>query len=100
MKTLIAAVAFATVFVAPAFAQCMTWAQWGCKSALAAPASANPAFAQCMTWAQWGCKSALAAPASAKSTYAASFNDRRSALSDRRSERSGRRAPVRHWAQW
>jgi len=75
MKTLIAAVAFATVFAAPAFAQCMTWAQWGCKSALAAPASA-------------------------KSTYAASFNDRRSALSDRRSERSGRRAPVRHWAQW
>jgi hypothetical protein len=75
MKTLIAAVAFATVFAAPAFAQCMTWAQWGCKSALAAPASA-------------------------KSAYAASFNDRRSALSDRRSERSGRRAPVRHWAQW
>ena len=75
MKTLVAAVAFATVFVAPAFAQCMTWAQWGCKSALAAPASA-------------------------KSAYAASFNDRRSALSDRRSERSGRRAPVRHWAQW
>jgi hypothetical protein len=75
MKTLIAAVVFATVFAAPAFAQCMTWAQWGCKSALAAPASA-------------------------KSAYAASFNDRRSALSDRRSERSGRRAPVRHWAQW
>jgi hypothetical protein len=75
MKTLIAAVAFATVFAAPDFAQCMTWAQWGCKSALAAPASA-------------------------KSAYAASFNDRRSALSDRRSERSGRRAPVRHWAQW
>ena len=73
MKTLIAAVAFATVFVAPAFAQCMTWAQWGCKSALAAPASA-------------------------KSAYAASFNDRRSALSV--SERSGRRASVRHWAQW
>jgi len=75
MKTLIAAVAFATVFAAPAFAQCMTWAQWGCKSALAAPASA-------------------------KSAYAASFNDRRSALSDRRSEPSGRRASVRHWAQW
>jgi hypothetical protein len=74
MKTLIAAVAFATVFAAPAFAQCMTWAQWGCKSALAAPASA-------------------------KSAYAASFNDRRSALSDRRSERSGRRASVRHWAR-
>jgi hypothetical protein len=74
MKTLIAAVAFATVFAAPAFAQCMTWAQWGCKSALAAPASA-------------------------KSAYAASFNDRRSALSDRRSERSGRRALVRHWAR-
>jgi|APPan5920702963_1055757.scaffolds.fasta_scaffold50245_2 hypothetical protein len=74
MKTLIAAVAFATVFAAPAFAQCMTWAQWGCKSALAAPASA-------------------------KSAYAASFNDRRSALSDCRSERSGRRASVRHWAR-
>ena len=74
MKTLIAAVAFATVFAAPAFAQCMTWAQWGCKSALAAPASA-------------------------KSAYAASFNDRRSALSDRRSERSGRRASVRHWVR-
>jgi hypothetical protein len=74
MKTLIAAVAFATVFAAPAFAQCMTWAQWGCKSAVAAPASA-------------------------KSAYAASFNDWRSALSDRRSERSGRRAPVRHWAR-
>ena len=74
MKTLIAAVAFAAVFAAPAFAQCMTWAQWGCKSALAAPASA-------------------------KSAYAASFNDRRSALSDRRSERSGRRASVRHWAR-
>jgi len=74
MKTLIAAVAFATVFAAPAFAQCMTWAQWGCKSALAAQASA-------------------------KSAYAASFNDRRSALSDRRSERSGRRASVRHWAR-
>jgi hypothetical protein len=75
MKTLIAAAAFATVFAAPAFAQCMTWAQWGYKSALAAPASA-------------------------KSAYAASFNDRRSALSDRRSERSGPRASVRHWAQW
>ena len=74
MKTLVAAVAFATVFAAPAFAQCMTWAQWGCKSALAAPASA-------------------------KSAYAASFNDRRSALSDCRSERSGRRASVRHWAR-
>ena len=74
MKTLIAAVAFATVFAAPAFAQCMTWAQWGCKSALAAPASAQ-------------------------SAYAASFNDRRSALSDRRSEPSGRRASVRHWAR-
>ena len=76
MKTLIAAAAFATVFAAPAFAQC--WNSWG----------------------SWGCKSALAAPASAKSAYAASFNDRRSALSDRRSERSGPRASVRHWAQW
>jgi hypothetical protein len=73
MKTLIATVAFATVFAAPAFAQC---------------------------WNSWGCKGAFAAPASAKSAYAASFNDRRSALSDRRSERSGRCAPVRHWAQW
>jgi len=76
MKTLIAAVAFATVFAAPAFAQC--WNSWG----------------------SWGYKSALAAPASAKAAYAASFNDRGSALSDRRSERSGRRASVRHWAQW
>jgi hypothetical protein len=76
MKTLIAAVAFATVFAAPAFAEC--WNSWG----------------------SWGCKGAVAAPASAKSAYAASFNDRRSALSDRRSERSGRRAPARHWAQW
>ena len=76
MKTLIAAVAFATVFAAPAFAEC-----WN-------------------SWAVLGCKSALAAPASAKSAYAASFNDRRSALSDRRSEGCGRRAPVRHWAQW
>jgi hypothetical protein len=73
MKTLIAAVAFATVFAAPAFAQCNSWGSW---------------------------KGAIAAPASAKSAYAASFNDRRSALSDRRSEGYGRRAPVRHWAQW
>jgi hypothetical protein len=72
MKTLIAAVAFATVFAAPVFAE-----------------SVNA----------WGWKGALAAPASAKSAYAASFNDCRSALSDRRSERSGRRAPVRHWAR-
>jgi hypothetical protein len=70
MKTLIAAVAFATVFAAPAFAQC--WNSWG----------------------SWG------PPASAKSAYAASFNDRRSALSDRRSEGFGRCAPARHWAQW
>jgi hypothetical protein len=75
MKTLIAAVAFATVFAAPAFAQCNSWGSWGCKGAVAAPASA-------------------------RSAYAASFNDRRSALSDRRSEGCGRRAPVRHWAQW
>src|SRR5262245_37933692 len=99
MKTLIAAVALATVFAAPAVAYCMTWAAWGCQSALAAPACADPDFARCMTWAQGGCKSALAAPASAKAAYAASFNDRRSALSDRGSERSGRRASVRHWAR-
>jgi hypothetical protein len=84
MKTLIAAVAFATVFAAPAFAQyCNSW-----------------------VWGSWQCKGAVAAPASANFAYAASFNDRRSALSDRRSERSGRRAPVRdcnpvrHWANW
>ena len=73
MKTLIAAVAFAAVFAAPAFAQSVH---------------------------AWGWKGALDAPGSAKSAYAASFNDRRSALSDRRSERSGPRASVRHWAQW
>jgi hypothetical protein len=45
MKTLIAAVAFATVFAAPAFAQCWnSWGSWGCKGALAAPASAAAAF--------------------------------------------------------
>ena len=76
MKTLLAAVVFATVFAAPAFAQ--RWNSWG----------------------SWGCKGAVAAPASTKFAYAASFNDRRSALSDRRSEGFGRRAPVRHWAQW
>ena len=65
MKTLIAAVAFATVFAAPAFAQCMTWAQWGCKSALAAPASAKSAYA------------------------AASFNGRRGALTGRRGAPAG-----------
>ena len=65
MKALIAAVAFAAVFAAPAFAQCMTWARWGCKSALAAPASAQ-------------------------SAYAAAFNNRRAALSDRRGALPGR----------
>jgi len=62
MKTLIAAVAFATVLVAPVFAQ-----------------SVNA----------WGWKGALAASASAKSAYAA-FNHRRTALSDRRGALSGR----------
>ena len=58
MKTLVAAVAFATVFAAPVFAQ-----------------SVNA----------WGWKSALAAPASAKSAYgAAPFDGRRGALSGRR----------------
>jgi hypothetical protein len=58
MKTLIAAVAFATVFAAPAFAQSVH--VWGWKGALAAPASATSAFA------------------------AASFDGRRGALSGRR----------------
>jgi hypothetical protein len=58
MKTLIAAVAFAAVFAAPVFAQSLN---------------------------AWGWKGALAAPASAKSAYAASFNGRRGALTDRRS---------------
>jgi hypothetical protein len=57
MKTLIAAVAFATVFAAPVFAQSVS---------------------------AWGWKGALAAPASAKSAYAAAFNARRGALSGRR----------------
>ena len=57
MKTLIAAVAFAAAFAAPAFAQ-----------------SVNT----------WGWKGALAAPASATSGYAASFDGRRGALSGRR----------------
>ena len=63
MKTLIAAVAFATVFVAPVFAQ-----------------SVNA----------WGWKGAVAAPASAKSAYAAAFNNRRAAPSDRRGALPGR----------
>lgn len=63
MKALIAAVVFATVFAAPAFAQ-----------------SVNA----------WGWKGAVAAPASAKSAYAAAFNKRRGALSDRRGALSGR----------
>ncbi len=58
MKTLIAAVAFATVFAAPVFAQSVH---------------------------AWGWKGALAAPASAKSAHAAAFNGRRGALTDRRS---------------
>ena len=63
MKTLIAVVAFATVFAAPVFAQ-----------------SVNA----------WGWKSALVAPASAKSAYAAASNNRRSALSHRRGALPGR----------
>jgi len=43
MKTLIAAVAFAAVFAAPAFAQSVH--AWGWKGALAAPASAKSAYA-------------------------------------------------------
>ena len=63
MKTLMAAVAFATVFAAPAFAQSVNW---------------------------WGWKGALAAPASAKSAYAAaSFDGRRGALTGRRGAPSG-----------
>jgi len=63
MKTLMTAVALATVFAAPAFAQ-----------------SVNA----------WGWKGAVAAPASAKSAYAAaSFNARRGALTGRRSAPAG-----------
>jgi hypothetical protein len=63
MKTLIAAVAFAMVLAAPAFAQ-----------------SVNT----------WGWKGALVAPASAKSAYAgAPFNGRRGALTGRRGAASG-----------
>jgi hypothetical protein len=61
MKTLSAAVAFAAVLAAPAFAQ----------------PSAQSGNA-------WGWEGALAAPASATSAYAASFNHRRGALSGRR----------------
>ena len=67
MKTLIAAVAFATVFAAPVFAE-----------------SVNA----------WGWKGALAAPASAKSAYAAAFNERRGALSARRGALSDRRGAL------
>jgi len=71
MKTLIAVVAFATVFAAPVFAQ-----------------SVNA----------WGWKGGLAAPASAKSAYAAAFNERRGALSARRGALSDRR-PGRTYAR-
>ena len=75
MKTLIAAIAFATVLAAPAFAQ--PGAQ-----------SAN----------EWGWKRAVAAPASAKSAYAAaSFNARRGALTGRRSALTGRRGAPAGW---
>ena len=63
MKALIAAIVFATVFGAPAFAQSVS---------------------------AWGWKGALAAPASAKSAYAAAFNNRRGAPSDRRRALPGR----------
>jgi hypothetical protein len=63
MKTLIAAVAFASLFAAPALAQ-----------------SVN----------SWGWKGALAAPASAKSAYASFNGPRRGALSARTSALSGR----------
>jgi hypothetical protein len=43
MKTLIAAVALAMVFAAPAFAQSVN--AWGSKGAVAAPASAPSAYA-------------------------------------------------------
>jgi hypothetical protein len=63
MKTLMAAVAFATVLAAPAFAQSVN--AWGWKGALAAPGSATSAYA------------------------AASFNGRRGALAVRRGAASG-----------
>ena len=63
MKTLIAAVAFAMALAAPAFAQSVH---------------------------AWGWKGAVAAPASAKSAYAASFNNRRGTLSNRRGALLGR----------
>jgi hypothetical protein len=66
MKTLIAAVAFAAILGAPAFAQ------------------SGPA---------WAWKGASAAPAGAKSAYAAAFNNRRGALSDRRAALSGADLP-------
>jgi hypothetical protein len=63
MKTLMAAVALATVLAGPAFAQ-----------------SVNT----------WGWKGALAAPVSAKSAYAAApFDGRRSALASRRGTLAG-----------
>jgi len=68
MKTLIAAVAFAMAFAAPAFAE-----------------SVNA----------WGWKGGLAAPASAKSAYAAApFNSRRGALPARRGALSARRGTL------
>jgi hypothetical protein len=63
MKTLIAAVAFAAILGAPAFAQSTAASTW---------------------------KGASAAPAGAKSAYAAAFNNRPGALSDRRTALSGR----------
>ena len=71
MKTLIAVVAFAAVFAAPAFAQSVH---------------------------AWGWKGALDAPGSAKSAYAASFDGRPGALSGRRGAlRDLAYAPTRSW---
>ena len=71
MKTLMTAVALATVFAAPAFAQSVN--AWGWKGAVAAPASAKAAYA------------------------AASFNARRGALTGRRSALTGRRGAPAGW---
>jgi len=58
MKTLIAAVAFATVFAAPVFAESVN--AWGWKGALAAPASAKSAYAVRSTIAAALCRIAAA----------------------------------------
>ena len=66
MKTLIAAVAFATVFAAPAFAQSVH--AWGWKGALAAPASAKSAYAAA---APCGLRARARCPATATSARGA-----------------------------